>query len=862
MKKAMFFLTSFSLLFGGEILLIDHDGNGTLDDGTPYEQIMINSLSNLGYVYKIWDYQTKGTPPLDTLLNYKAIIWNNACYFGTFSAADTQVMYQYLLQGGKLFLHGSDALYNLEFGPGIPSYLGVSAYQESDFANRTATGIPGAPYFEGFTMNFDDFSNNSNQYGFQDIIQLAPGTVKLMVVNYHPINISDSCILYYKEFPNVTDTGRFVFLTASFEDMIPPYKRDTLVYKIIEGLLKYVKPLLPDLSIDSLYPYEIAFDSIHPVKDPYELFSYTADVINKGAIASDISIIILKITDLSPLNTIFADTEYIPSLIPFEKTSISFLPVYYNVPDTYEIKVEIITSLDASPQNNVFVDTFITLYMPFWDDFESAEKTNLKWEPGFERTSERAISGSYSFCEKANAFYPNMARIYSKNRVPLNLSVFKSLKLSYWVFYDIEEGFDFAYIDVSNDGVHFTNIKKYTGYAPFWKKEVLDISGLLGAESAYVRLRFESDPGLNRPGIFFDDFVIIGELKDRGAPFIIFKEPPDTVSFYGNKVLKAKIIERNILSEALLKYVEESVLGATLSVSYDSVKNDIYYFTLPYLGAGKRIYYSFEATDIKGNKGRTPFYEKVQGKLLYNHDPIKNPSIVILGNGIRVATGFVVGADSLKLTSIIYLTYSDDQTPVDTLLIEVFGSDGGMPSPAPIISFKDYPENTPQRRYSWNLAPLPSPLKFNYNDTFYIGIKCIRPSGLPVVAMEDYQPSSERSFLYDGTSWQPLRDINSNHPADPLFFGVCEIYGGTSYTDIKEFEKKEIKVFYSNEGPFISVYGINSPFKIRIFDVQGRKIKELKLAGNKKEILNIKRKGIYFIVPDKKIGVKKIIYFK
>jgi len=867
MKRVIFLLfSSFILLKSGEILLIDHDGGGTLNDGTPYEQVMINSLSNFGYIHRVWDYNVLGSPPLDTLLNYKVVIWNNACYLAALTATDTALIYQYLLQGGNVFLHGAEVLYNLDpvyGGIGIPSYFGIQSYEDLiDLSNASASGVPGAPFFDGFNINFDDFSNNTNAAGFQDFVELAPGAIRIMVANYHPTTISDSCILYYKEFIAPTDTGRFVFLTASFENIVPSQKRDTLLYKIIEGLLRYVKPSLPDLVIDTFYPHEIVFDSLYPVANPFELFTYNAEVSNKGAVPSDVSLIILKITELSSLNTVLVDTEYIPPLNPFEKTLISFLPVRYNVPGKYELEVEIVDSVDAVPSNNVFRDTFVTAYMPFWDDFENEERTQLKWEAGFERTQEKAVSGLYSFCEKANAFYPNMARIYSKIKNPLDLRIYKSVKIYYWVSYDIEEGFDYAYVDISSDGVHFVNVKKYTGYHPAWKAETLDISGLAGAESVYVRLRLESDPGLNRPGIFFDNFIIMGETKDRGAPGIIFYEPPDTVSFYGNTVLKAKVIDRIPLSEVILKYVEESVMGTTLSVSYDSVKNDLYYFTLPYLGAGKRVYYSFEAEDIRGNRSKTPFYEKVQGKLLFNHDPVKNPSLALLGSGIRVATGFVVGVDSLELTSILYLTYSDDATPVDTVLIEVFNSEGGMPSLSPLLSFKDYPENTPTRRFSWNLASLPYPLKFSHNDTFYIGVECIRPSGLPVLAWEDYKPSSGRSFLYDGTSWQPLKDIISYHPADPLIFGVCELYGGSGFTGIKEVKKKEFKVFYSKGNPTFLLEGVKKPMEIEIFDVQGRRIKKLKLEPDKKTFLNIKRSGIYFIIPSRDFKIKKVIYLR
>lgn len=867
MKRLLILFIFLSLLSGGEILLIDHDGGGTLNNGTPYEQIIINSFSNLGYIYKIWDYSVKGIPPLDTLLSYKVVVWDNPAYTsGPFSASDSQVMYQYLNQGGKLFLLGPDVLFNFEWGLGWgtwPKFIGVQAYQETDLANVSASGVSSAPYFSGFSFSFDDFSNNSNAYGFQDLITLTQGAMRILIANKHPSYIPDSCIMLYRKFPLVNDTGRLVFFSASFEDISSSFKRDTFISKVIEGLLKYQKPLLPNLAIDTLYPYEIAFDSIYPVKNPYVLYNYSIEVKNLGATNSSLTPCILEIREKNTSIVLVSDTEYVIPLMPFEKTVITFnKPVYYNVPKRYIFKVELLPSSDANYIDNIFADTFKTLYVPLWDDFENSQRTLSNFEPGFERTSETSYRGNYSFCEKAFQNYPNMARIYSKSK-PLDLRGFETVKLTFYTMYQIETGFDYCYIDISRNGIHFNNIAKYTGYQGTWISQNLDISGLAGEDSAYIRLRFESDPGLNMFGIFFDNLMVVGETKDKGKPFIIYNKPPDTSSFYFQKVLKARIIDPTPVTEAYLKYFEETSNIDTFTIPFDSTRGEFFYFTLPYLGAGKRIYYFFEAKDAFSNIGKSSIYEKTLGKLFYNHNEITNPNIVLLPNSYRVATGFTVPYDSIKLKGVLYLTYSDDGTPIDSLFVQIFNSSGSMPNINPILSFKDYPENNPQRRYSLNFAPLPSPIKFLSGEMFFVGLEIININGYPAICWEDYSPSSNRSFIYDGTSWQPLLDINSNHPADPVIMAVCEIYN-SGLTDLKEklIKDSDIRIFYSKGKPFLYYKGLDKPFEIKVFDIQGRNIKSFKIKGEGKTELKLKESGIYFINTRIKGGGKKIIYIK
>jgi hypothetical protein len=104
-----------------------------------------------------------------------------------------------------------------------------------------------------------------------------------------------------------------------------------------------------------------------------------------------------------------------------------------------------------------------------------------------------------------------------------------AVEASYWVWYDIEEGWDYLYLEVSPDGGDTWQILEtpsgtaedlsgnsfgwaYTGYSgggdePRWIQETVDLSEFAGQE---VLLRFEyiTDAAVNGDGLLLDDFSI------------------------------------------------------------------------------------------------------------------------------------------------------------------------------------------------------------------------------------------------------------------------------------------------------------------------------------------------------------------
>jgi len=110
-----------------------------------------------------------------------------------------------------------------------------------------------------------------------------------------------------------------------------------------------------------------------------------------------------------------------------------------------------------------------------------------------------------------------------------DLSEISQATLEFWLWYDIEEGYDYGYVEVSTDGGATWRILEgehsrdydpvgnafgvgYTGKSkeaeePGWVKERVDLTPYAGQE-VLVRFEYVTDDAVNYPGWFVDDIAI------------------------------------------------------------------------------------------------------------------------------------------------------------------------------------------------------------------------------------------------------------------------------------------------------------------------------------------------------------------
>jgi len=118
----------------------------------------------------------------------------------------------------------------------------------------------------------------------------------------------------------------------------------------------------------------------------------------------------------------------------------------------------------------------------------------------------------------------------------IDLTAATKATLSFWTWYEVEPDFDYGYVSVSTDGVHWSTLKTEAtttedpngnnlgngltgnsgnGKSPAWIKQTADLGAYAGKK---VQLRFEyvTDGALNFNGIAIDDIAIpeIGYADD------------------------------------------------------------------------------------------------------------------------------------------------------------------------------------------------------------------------------------------------------------------------------------------------------------------------------------------------------------
>lgn len=128
------------------------------------------------------------------------------------------------------------------------------------------------------------------------------------------------------------------------------------------------------------------------------------------------------------------------------------------------------------------------------------------------------FSGTYAFwSNKGDESDMTLTREFDLSNVSGNIA------MDYWTWYDIEQDFDYAYVEASIDGLHWEILQPpsgtdtdpngasygwaYTGPSNGWIEESVDLSQYAGKRVS-VRFEYLTDPGVNGNGFLLDDVSI------------------------------------------------------------------------------------------------------------------------------------------------------------------------------------------------------------------------------------------------------------------------------------------------------------------------------------------------------------------
>jgi immune inhibitor A len=92
---------------------------------------------------------------------------------------------------------------------------------------------------------------------------------------------------------------------------------------------------------------------------------------------------------------------------------------------------------------------------------------------------------------------------------PVDLTGKTSASMSAWLEYEIEEGYDYLYVEASENGSDWTTLDTIDG-ASDWAQKTWDLSAFAGKQ-IQVRFRYATDGGLHYAGPFIDDIAITAD---------------------------------------------------------------------------------------------------------------------------------------------------------------------------------------------------------------------------------------------------------------------------------------------------------------------------------------------------------------
>jgi len=137
------------------------------------------------------------------------------------------------------------------------------------------------------------------------------------------------------------------------------------------------------------------------------------------------------------------------------------------------------------------------------DDVESGSDL---WElDGFEISDSRSHSATHSF--KSRRINEDVSSMTSLFPIPVNGNMY----LSFWCWYSIETGWDYAMVEVSRDGRSYDVLDKFTGSSGGWQYKEYDLSNYTN-ESIFLRFRYTTDTFTIEEGFYVDDISPIAKF--------------------------------------------------------------------------------------------------------------------------------------------------------------------------------------------------------------------------------------------------------------------------------------------------------------------------------------------------------------
>lgn len=269
---------------------------------------------------------------------------------------------------------------------------------------------------------------------------------------------------------------------------------------------RYFRPLLPELyTVEfSAFGYETKTFEIVAV---YEEGESVLDAELNPAPQTEVTIFVEN-ADALPIEN--AEITFLNTPLESVVTSPDGQAVIENVPyGNYDVSVytdEFGTFVysAAIDENNTTL-TFTIEEPIVFDGFENG-LTNWDATGSWDLTNSESYSGDYSATDSPSGNYGANANYTFTYTDMIDLSNAISASVQFATKYYIEQGYDYAYFQISSQG-NWTDLATYTGSQSEWNEEAFNLNAYLGQIVSF-RFKFESDTYVEEDGIYIDDYKI------------------------------------------------------------------------------------------------------------------------------------------------------------------------------------------------------------------------------------------------------------------------------------------------------------------------------------------------------------------
>lgn len=390
----------------------------------------------------------------------------------------------------------------------------------------------------------------------------------------------------------------------------------------------------------------------------------------------------------------------------------------------------------------------------FEDDFESGtSQWSLTGQWG--TTTSQAYSGSNSLTDSPSGNYLNNQTTYATMVDSIDLSSALDANVHMRVKYDIENGFDYCYMEFStNGGSSWTTAYTFNGENQLtnWVSLTQNIGGFCGNSDVRMRFRFYTDAGYQADGIYIDSLRIVSDTVDNAPPLIIHDPDPHYEGQLDTNFREMLIQDISGVATATLYYEVDG--NSAVSLSPYSVASDTFVFALPPLDPGAWVEYWIIATDSspQNNSATSETFSYIAGNYIKHDNGVVNFVASFSSSGFTTGAANRVTISGMStLTTALIRNYTDINNPNDSIEVHIWSDDNGNPGTDlidPIMVFPEPTLLTPQAMTRIDLRPYEDDLD-SLTGNIFIGFEV--PSGTAWITQTT--GSNGRGRNYNGSTW-------------------------------------------------------------------------------------------------------------